>query len=384
VSEMTSRERLLAAIRHETPDRVPICFRGVKPLDIRWNSRFERILGLQEMGVDDKLSIRVPWVYHPEVQVKQWWERRAGDRYPLIAKELQTPKGALRLVVRETADYAPEDLLLVADHNWPRGVEFPIKGRDDLERLRFLLRDPRKADLSGFREHARALKSFAVAHGVLTEGTLPSISDTLFSLCGPHAVLYQVMDDRDFVTMLLRMIHEWTLWQLEILLDLGIDTIYSQGCYETTEFWSPQMIRELFLSLRKEAAAWIHQAGSKFHYFTQTGIMPLLDDYRQAGIDILSALDPLGVGGARLAVNLAETKRRIGDRICLWGGVDPEHTIELGSVEDIRAAVRSAIEACAPGGGFVLSTSGSIYRHDQTTYEHVLAFIQAAHEFGRY
>ena len=259
-----------------------------------------------------------------------------------------------------------------------------VKEAADLDKLAYLLYDPRRADLSGFLEQAQVIKAFAATHHILTEGSLPSISDTAFSLLGPHALLYLVLDDRGFVDELLRMIHQWTLWHLEILLNLGVDTVYSQGCYETTEFWSPQMIRELFLPRRKQAAELIHQAGSQFHYFTQTGIMTLLDDYRATGIDILSALDPLGVGGARLAVDLAETKRRIGDRICLWGGVDPEHTIELGSVEDIRAAVRSAIADCSPGGGFVLSTSGSIYNHDQTTYEHVLAFIQAAHEFGRY
>jgi len=384
MTQISSRERLLLAINHQEPDRVPICFRGVAPLDKQWKSRFERVVGLAKLGVDDKLSIHVPWHYHPDVRVRQWWERWTGERYPLMIKELETPRGALRLVVRETEDHIPEDLPLINDLNWPRGVEFLVKGPEDLEKLSYLLYDPGRTDLSGFYEHVKAVKSFAATHGVLVEGVVTSISDAIFSFLGPTNLMYMVMDDRDFVVTLLGMVHEWTIRQLEILLDVGVDVIYSQGCYETTEFWSPQLIRELFLPLRKEAVEVVHQAGAKFHYYTVTGIMPLILDYKEIGIDILSSLDPLGTGDGYKTVDLAKIKETIGGEVCLWGGVDPEHTIELGTQEEVREAVRTAIFTCAPGGGFVLSTSGSVYNSDKRAYENVMTFIQAAHEFGKY
>jgi len=384
VDEMTSRERLLTTIAHQEPDRVPICFRGVAPLDIQWNSRLERIIGLAELGVDDKLPISVPWVYHPDVEVRQWWETRTGIPTPVMVKELETPKGVLRWAVRETEDYAPADLFLVADQNWSRGLEFPINGREDLEKLPYILYDPRRADLSGFRQRAAALKSFADLHDVLVEGSAVSISNVAFCFLGSQRLFYLAMDDRDFVVALLEMAHDWVMGQVEVLLDIGVDTIYSSGCYETVEFWSPDLIRELFLPYRREEARVIHQAGAKFHYFTQTGIMPLLEDYEEIGIDILSALDPLGVGGARHAVDLAQVKRTIGDAVCLWGGVDPEHTVEMGTPQEIRETVRDVIRVCAPSGGFVLSTSGSIYSTDATTRDHVMTFIEAGHEYGRY
>ena len=59
---MSSRERLLAAINHKEADRVPICFRDVAPLEKLWKNPFERVLALQELGVDDKLFIHAPGI----------------------------------------------------------------------------------------------------------------------------------------------------------------------------------------------------------------------------------------------------------------------------------------------------------------------------------
>ena len=377
--EMSSRERLLAAIDHQETDRVPICFRGVAPLDVQWNSRFERTLGLQRLGVDDKLLLTVPWHHHPEVTIRQRWVKAAAQEHFHIVQEFETPQGLLRSVIRETQDYVPEDIPIRCDHTWSRGVDFPVRGREELQKLGYLFYDPTKADTTGFFESAARTASFAVAHGVLVEGSIAGYAGTLGNLVGPQRMLYLALDDRELIIELLNMIHVWSMKQLQLLLDAGVDTIYTSACYETVELWSPELVRELFHPLRREMIKVTHQAGAKLHYFTQTGIMPLILDYKEMGVDILSALDPLGVGGQRHAVDLQEVKETIGDTICLWGGVDPEHTIEMGTEDEVRKAVDHAIRTCAPGGGFVLSTSGSIYDRSEKTYRNVMAFIDAAH-----
>ena len=122
----------------------------------------------------------------------------------------------------------------------------------------------------------------------------------------------------------------------------------------------------------------IHQAGVKLHYYMDVGAMLLVHDFKEMGIDILSTLDPPPYGDTDLTV----VKREIGDRVCLWGGVNSPQTIERGTTEDVREAVKSAISVAAPGGGFVLSTADSIY--DAGVYNNVMAFIKAGHEFGKY
>jgi hypothetical protein len=98
--------------------------------------------------------------------------------------------------------------------------------------------------------------------------------------------------------------------QLEVLLDLEVDSVYTSGAYETTDLWSPQMARAWFLPRRRELGETAHQAGALFHYFTQTGIMPLLDDYRELKVDFLSALDTQPGSQGNGAVDLAEVDRK--------------------------------------------------------------------------
>jgi uroporphyrinogen decarboxylase len=111
-----------------------------------------------------------------------------------------------------------------------------------------------------------------------------------------------------------------------------------------------------------------------------TGFVPLFDDFLEIGVDILSTVDP--VMGGMGETTLADVKGRIGHRICLWGGVNSPHTIERGTESEVRQAVREAIEALGPGGGFVLSTADSVW--DPKPEANVRQFIAAGLEYGCY
>ncbi len=76
-------------------------------------------------------------------------------------------------------------------------------------------------------------------------------------------------------------------------------------------------------------------------------------------------------------------KERIGHRVCLWGGINPEEVIEKGTPDEVRGSVIDLILAAASGGGFVLSTGGSIF-FNKDCYDNVITLIEAVHEFGRY
>ena len=149
---MSSRERLLAAINHQEPDRVPVCFRDVAPLEKKWKNPFERVLVLRELGVDDKIFIHPPqktfysdtahreiesnyvnygispWPLHPDVTVRDWEDSAIDERYTIVFKEIDTPKGSLRMAAKRTEDWQIKTLPILSDHLWSRGVEFLIKG----------------------------------------------------------------------------------------------------------------------------------------------------------------------------------------------------------------------------------------------------------------
>jgi uroporphyrinogen decarboxylase len=93
-------------------------------------------------------------------------------------------------------------------------------------------------------------------------------------------------------------------------------------------------------------------------------------------MDIIATLTPPPVGD----VDLAEAKKRVGDKTCLKGNIDLIYVLLKGTPELVRKSVREAIDAAADGGGFILSTSDSI--REGTPVENVRAYSEAAREYG--
>lgn len=75
-------------------------------------------------------------------------------------------------------------------------------------------------------------------------------------------------------------------------------------------------------------------------------------------------------------------KREIGDRVCLWGGINGAITIGHGTREDIREAVTRAVSILGPGGGFVLLAVDQVF--DDAPWENVLVMIERWKEIGDY
>lgn len=78
--------------------------------------------------------------------------------------------------------------------------------------------------------------------------------------------------------------------------------------------------------------------------------------------------------------DLKETKERIGDRVCLWGNVEPIGIFRTGTTEQIEEICKKKIEIGAPGGGFVLSTGAAVYGPDRS----IDAIINASKKYGQY
>jgi uroporphyrinogen decarboxylase len=87
---------------------------------------------------------------------------------------------------------------------------------------------------------------------------------------------------------------------------------------------------------------------------TDGNIMPILDQLVDAGPDALHSLDPQG------GVDIAEVKRRYGDRTCLIGNVNCGK-LDTGTDEEAVESARYCLRHGMPGGGYIFSTSNCIY-----------------------
>ena len=158
---------------------------------------------------------------------------------------------------------------------------------------------------------------------------------------------------------------------MAVMLDVGVDLFVRRGWYESSELWSPAMYRRFILPGLCRDVEMVHEAGARFGYIMSTAQMPLADMLLEAGIDALIGLDPVQGKG----VDFELMKRKVGKRICLWGGVNGFVTMELGTEEEVRAEVRRALEVLGPGGGFVLSPVDNVTQNTDQAWRNIHTLI---------
>lgn len=279
--------------------------------------------------------------------------------------------------VCKTPDYPYDDPPLYSDHQGSRRTEFSVKGPQYLEALSYLPQPPSGEVLSAFRSSARPVQALCRREQVLTAGAVPSVSCYALGLVGPDRLMIWSVDDRRFVLQLCPMLQEWALPCLEPVLELRPDIVRYRDIYASTALWSPRDWAELFAPAVLQVGTAAHAVGAKLRYFGDVRPMDRPEEFAAVGVDALSYLKPPSQGDA----DLREIKRRVGDRMCLWGGVSAPLTIEQGSADDVRRAVIEAIAAAAPGGGFILAPADAIMNPE--VRENVSVFIQTCLQYGR-
>jgi len=75
----------------------------------------------------------------------------------------------------------------------------------------------------------------------------------------------------------------------------------------------------------------------------------------------METFTPRDMGGD---TDLAEAKRRIGDKVCMIGGFDQLHFLTKCTPEQTRAEVRRCFKAAGEGGGFILCPSDHFFDAD--------------------
>ena len=308
----------------------------------------------------------------PQVTVRVW-QGEADNGSPLLYKEYQTPDGALRTIVRRTADWPHgERIPLFDDYLIPRSDEFLVKSQADLKPLKYLLTPPSAEDVRAFRERATQLQRVAQNRGLLTTGGWGVGMDAACWLCGIENLMFAGVEDPGFVEQLAELIAQWNQARMQVVLEAGVDLYVRRGWYECADFWSPGGFRKYVLPSLQQEAELAHQAGAKFGYILSTGTMPLLDSLLESHIDVLIGVDPVQGRGT----NLKEIKRRLDGNICLWGGMNGFITVEMGSTEEVERAVETALQILAPGGGFILSPVDNVTNETEHTWPNVHTLIE--------
>jgi uroporphyrinogen decarboxylase len=382
---MTSRERVIKALNHQVPDRVPIDLGG-NQTGIHKNAY--RAL-LRHLGIQEEIQIMdaVQQLARPCEQVLQRFH--VDTRY-ISAGAASSFKGGIVRAQRDgrhwddlTDEFGvrwsmPEDapyymdislhplagatLAELKDYPWPKG--------DDPSRF------------AGLRERALTLKKqtpYAVVSG---------ISGVVYEICwylrGLEQWFCDLMTNPAFCEALLdQTLKFWLDWFRLFLDEVGdvVDVIMigDDLAGQSGPLFNPAIYRRLvqprhrrlvqYLRSRTQAKVWYHTCGSC------TDFIP---DLIANGIHVLN---PVQVSARNMEP--VALKQRFGSQVAFWGGgVDAQHVLPRGTPEVVAENVRRNLKALMPGGGYVFNNVHNI--QGEVPPENVVALFDTAYESGCY
>jgi uroporphyrinogen decarboxylase len=383
MATMTSRERVLTALAHEEPDRVPII------LGVNMNTAL--VEGAQER-LKRMLGIESPIEYlymktQQTVRMDEALMRRLGsDAYGI--QDLRPYAFRDEAIPDEPGARFYDEWQMLYEKEETGGfrkLKRPLDGEvtiADIEKLQWPdMADP--ARIEGIRARAQSL----AAEGEYSIWGAPLRLYPYEMACHLREMTYVLMDmvsDQDFIralyaklTSLFKVLLDQYLGAVGEYLDvicIGDDLGTQAGL-----LFSPETYRTVLKPFHADLISFIRQRTKAYVYFHSDGdVERLIGDLIEIGVDILNPVQT-DVGGM---ADLAALKRKYGDHLSFCGAIDTHRILPFGTPEEVRAEVRRVISLLGPRGGYLLSSVHAI--QDDVPPENILAMCDAAREFGQY
>ena len=381
---LSSRDRVLTALDHEEPDRVPIVIgisnaTGIKMGPYRELKRL--------IGVDAPDAYLYDWPELGTAALDEATMRRLhGDVRGVL--DLEPAETLERNRTREPhSDYVNSwgsGAVEISPGEWFPMVE-PLANAttiDDIERYLWPdVDDPTRV------AHMTAVAARLAADGEYAIMATPWLLFPLeraFAMQGMDRFLMNTALDPEFAEALLRKIATLCERLMGHVLDaLGenVDIVKIGDDLGTQQslLMSPATYRSMLKPIHAELIASIRRRTSaKVFFHTDGDVFPLLDDLVEIGVDILN---PIQTSAGKMA-DLATLKARYGEALTFCGAIDTQRVLPHGTTDEVRDEVRRVIGELAPGGGYLLASVHTIM--NDVPAANILAMVDAVEAYGTY
>jgi uroporphyrinogen decarboxylase len=376
---MLPRERVLAALNHQEPDRVPTALGGgpyglVDDLYLRLVNHFDLgqpappfRSGHNISYMDDRLLERLG------TDLRYCWPGLLPNSPVIRGQDDNTFYDSYGQVWRRALPY----------YYTGEGLLENAKSLEDIERLvRWPdLSDPRWT--AGVAERAQNLREdtdyFVVMRMVASHGPFQTACD----LRGTTNFLMDLASRPEFAQALLDKITTAIEGLLHLAVQTGgkwFDMVELPGddyAANTNLMISPVMFRKFIQPCIARLVNTIKEENphTKVMFHSDGAITKLIPDLISIGVDVLHPLEPLPV------TDIPAVKASFGDKITFLGGIDIAHAMP-GSREDVIAEAKRRVTQLAPGGGYILAPSNHLQA--DVPPENVVTLFEMAQKFGTY
>jgi len=382
---MTSRQRVMTALNHRQPDRVPIDLGGFQTgIHKRAYESLLEYLGLQE---DIQMLDPVQQLAKPSETVLQRFHvdiryvcsrgaagfdwsiqqnRRGGklwhdltDEFGVVWSMPDEQQLYMDISHHPLADAAVED---IRDYPFPDGS------------------DPSRFE--GLRKEVSQLRKeipYAISTG---------IGGVVYEICwymrGLEKWFMDTIQNPEFCEVLLyQTLQYWMDYYTGFMGEIGdlvdIVMIGDDLAGQDGPLFQPAFYKNVVKPRQKKLVQHIKSlTDAKIWYHTCGGCKVYIPELIDNGIDILN---PIQTSAARM--DAAELKAEFGDKLVLWGGgIDAQHILPFASPEEVREEVRKNLVVFKPGGGYVFNNIHNIQAG--VPAENIVALYDAAYAYGFY
>jgi uroporphyrinogen decarboxylase len=384
---MNSRERILTALNHQEPDRVPFDLGGtvVSTIHVKAYQALREYLGLPR--IEPRIADIVSRVAQVDDDVM---DRLGVDTKNVVLRPSAT--STFRIEIKDMGDYTyfydefKIGWRMPKEGGWYYDMfDHPLSGEITEEAVdRFPWPDPLDpARFVGLKEravHVAEQEKRAVVVGMMAAGVMEVFAwmrgykDYFTDFAANPKLACKMMDK------VLEL--KWAYWGkcLEILGDTA-DVVQEADDFAGQHglLISPRTYRNLVKPRHKELFDFIHKRTKAKVFFHSCGsVRPVIPDLIEIGVDILN---PVQVSAA--GMDSAELKREYGKDLTFWGGgIDTQNVLGTGTPQQVREEVRRRVEDLMPGGGFVFAAVHNI--QGNVPPENIVAMWEALQEYGVY
>lgn len=382
---MNARERVILALNHQEPDRIPIDLGG----SICSSVHKDAYIALKKhLGMDLEEIQMVDYV-----QQLPYLDEALLKRFGVDFRMVQLPAAtAPELSIFEEGNYyafvdrwgsklhMPKDGGLYFD--W---VEFPIKEAtvEALDNYTWPRPDPPEYN-ARLREQAKYLyenTDYAlVGSAVIGGGIFEQPARTM----GLEGFFMALVTEPRFCDRMMGQITEIYIDSCNNYLEqvgeyLHVFTYWDDVCGQDGWLISPDLYRKIVKPKQRRLLEAIkRRTNAKVYYHGCGAVYDLIPDLIELGFDILNPVQVSARG-----MDTKRLKEEYGKEIVFWGGgVDTQRVLPFGKPEEVRDEVKRRIDDLAPGGGFVFATVHNVQPF--VPPENIVTVFETALEYGRY
>jgi uroporphyrinogen decarboxylase len=347
VETMTPRERWLAVMNRETPDRVPMDY---------WATGEATEKLLAHLGCDyeemlTRLHIDTPFV--------------VGGRY--IGPPPEEGKSIFGLKSK---------LVAYGSGVYSEAVNSPLGGFNSVEEIEagYTWPNPDHWDYSHIPEQIKGQEHRPIRGG----GSEPFL--LYKALRGEEQAFMDLVENPEIVHYCLdkmfELAYQETLRIFETIPGKVMITYVAEDLGgQSNLMYSPSQIREFLLPRMKRMMDLTKQHGSHVFYHSDGAVRQILPDLIEIGIEVLNPIQWRCAGMERDGL-----KRDFGDKVVFHGGVDNQQTLPFGSAADVRQEVIDNYNILGNGGGYILAPCHNIQSVGPP--ENIVAMYETGYEYG--